>query len=48
MLNFNVGTELLTEQNANTNSLYISNRMADVIVNEYYQRVVDDSPGRLK
>ena len=43
-----VGTELLMGQILNTNTRYLSGRMADFGINMYYHVTVGDNPARLK
>ncbi|QQZ07878.1 competence/damage-inducible protein A [Heyndrickxia vini] len=43
-----VGSELLLGQIVNTNAKYISERLAEIGVNVYYQTVVGDNPVRLE
>ena len=43
-----VGTELLMGEIVNTNAAYISERLASVGINQYYQAVVGDNPARLE
>ncbi len=43
-----VGTEILLGQILNTNAKYISEKLATVGVNMYYQTVIGDNPARLK
>lgn len=42
-----VGTEILIGDIVNTNAAYISGRLAAMGINQYYQTVVGDNPGRL-
>ena len=42
-----VGTELLMGQILNTNTRYLSGRMADFGINMYYHVTVGDNPARL-
>ncbi len=42
-----VGTELLIGDIVNTNAAYISKRLAEMGINQYYQGVVGDNPERL-
>ncbi len=42
-----VGTEILIGDIVNTNAAYISSRLAALGINQYYQTVVGDNPGRL-
>ncbi|MBP5426627.1 MAG: competence/damage-inducible protein A [Clostridiales bacterium] len=43
-----VGTELLMGQIANTNAMYISNKLNEIGVNVYYHSVVGDNPSRME
>jgi competence/damage-inducible protein CinA C-terminal domain len=43
-----VGTEILIGDIVNTNSAYISKRLAALGINQYYQAVVGDNPARLE
>ena len=43
-----VGTEILIGDIINTNSAYISKRLAALGINQYYQAVVGDNPARLE
>ena len=43
-----VGTEILIGDIVNTNSAYISARLAAIGINQYYQAVVGDNPARLE
>ena len=43
-----VGTEILIGDIVNTNAAFISQRLAQLGINQYYQAVVGDNPGRLK
>ena len=42
-----VGTEILIGDIINTNAAHISRRLAELGINQYYQAVVGDNPGRL-
>ena len=43
-----VGTEILIGDIVNTNAAFISQRLAQLGINQYYQAVVGDNPARLK
>ena len=43
-----VGTELLMGQIANTNAMYISNKLREIGINVYYHSVVGDNEKRVK
>lgn len=43
-----VGTELLLGQVVNTNATFLSEQLADLGIDVYYQTVVGDNPDRLE